>query len=72
MDLQFLASTPLFAGVKPADVEKMLSCLSPQRRRDLLDTLNLLAEHWTALDTDEDFLSCEEQCPSCQVKEDHL
>ena len=50
----------------------MLSCLSPQQKRDLLKTLNLLAEHWTALDNDEDFLSCEEPCPSCHMKEEHL
>ncbi len=53
-------------------VQKMLSCLSPQQKRDLLKTLNLLAEHWTALDNDEDFLSCEEPCPSCHMKEEHL
>lgn len=53
-------------------VEKMLSCLTDQQREELLTILNLLAEHWTVLDTDEDFLSCEEPCPSCQTKEEHL
>lgn len=38
-------------------VEKMLSCLSPDQKDALLDTLECLIEHWTILDTDEDFLS---------------
>lgn len=33
MDLQLLASTPLFAGVAEGDIEKMLKCLSIHRRR---------------------------------------
>ena len=33
MDLQFLAATPLFSGVQPADVGKMLSCLSIHQRQ---------------------------------------
>lgn len=38
-------------------VEKMLSCLSPEQKTSLLDTLELLIAHWAILDTDEDFLS---------------
>lgn len=38
-------------------VEKMLSCLSPEQKTSLLDTLELLIAHWAVLDTDEDFLS---------------
>lgn len=38
-------------------VEKMLSCLSPDQKTALLDTLELLIAHWAVLDTDEDFLS---------------
>ena len=53
-------------------VEKMLACLTDRQQKELLATLNLLAEHWTALDTDEDFLSSEETCSPCPIKEDHL
>lgn len=48
MDLQFLASTPLFAGVDPADIEKMLSCLSIHQRRYEKDSYILTAEQTPA------------------------
>ena len=48
MDLQFLASTPLFAGVDPADIEKMLSCLSIHQRRYEKDAYILTAEQTPA------------------------
>lgn len=32
MDLHFLAATPLFSGVAPDEIEKMLACLSMHRR----------------------------------------
>ena len=44
MDLQFLASTPLFAGVTPENVEKMLSCLSIRQRVYDKDAYILTAE----------------------------
>lgn len=48
MDLQFLASTPLFAGMDPADIEKMLSCLSIHQRRYEKDAYILTAEQTPA------------------------
>lgn len=44
MDLQFLASTPLFSGVEPDDIAKMLSCLSIRQRNYAKDAYILTAE----------------------------
>ena len=43
-DLQFLASTPLFANVSPEDVGKMLSCLSIRQKHFETDAYILTAD----------------------------